>query len=263
MTLQQSSHYKIRLIYGIVLSLLITAVGVCLIVSCLSIYRSGESPFTPETIADRFSKIAVPVFLCLGGIVVGAVLAVVMPSEEARPHARVDMAAKLKKRYARLGADLSTASGEQKIACTGERRKRTYCRIVCGAVCVFSALPLVIYLCDPSHFTPQLNESILAATYMTLPFILLGGVACYVTDCFVRASLKRELKLAESIPTPTDGKLQAPQVSMRHGSRSMNVVRIAMLAIAAALILLGIFNGGMRDVLGKAIKICTECIGLG
>ena len=29
------------------------------------------------------------------------------------------------------------------------------------------------------------------------------------------------------------------------------------------IILLGILNGGMADVLGKAIRICTECIGLG
>ena len=35
------------------------------------------------------------------------------------------------------------------------------------------------------------------------------------------------------------------------------------LAIAAGLIAAGIWNGGLRDVLIKAINICTECIGLG
>ena len=35
------------------------------------------------------------------------------------------------------------------------------------------------------------------------------------------------------------------------------------LYVAAALIVCGIANGGMRDVLVKAINICTECIGLG
>ncbi len=33
--------------------------------------------------------------------------------------------------------------------------------------------------------------------------------------------------------------------------------------LAAALIILGVLNGGMRDVLIKAVRICTECIGLG
>ena len=32
---------------------------------------------------------------------------------------------------------------------------------------------------------------------------------------------------------------------------------------AVLLIVLGIINGGMADVLNKAVKICTECIGLG
>ena len=40
-------------------------------------------------------------------------------------------------------------------------------------------------------------------------------------------------------------------------------VRILICAAAALLIVLGIFNGGARDVLVKAINICTECIGLG
>ena len=40
-------------------------------------------------------------------------------------------------------------------------------------------------------------------------------------------------------------------------------VRICLYCIAAVLIVLGIRNGGMRDVLIKAINICTECIGLG
>ena len=29
------------------------------------------------------------------------------------------------------------------------------------------------------------------------------------------------------------------------------------------LIVLGVLNGGARDVLAKAVKICSECIGLG
>ena len=34
--------------------------------------------------------------------------------------------------------------------------------------------------------------------------------------------------------------------------------------VAAALLLAaGLFNGSARDVFGKAVKICTECVGLG
>ena len=37
----------------------------------------------------------------------------------------------------------------------------------------------------------------------------------------------------------------------------------ALFAAAVLLVVLGVLNGGARDVLAKAIKICSECIGLG
>ena len=46
-------------------------------------------------------------------------------------------------------------------------------------------------------------------------------------------------------------------------SRSPAVLRAALLVLAALLIVHGVFNGSLLDVLYKAINICTECIGLG
>ena len=38
---------------------------------------------------------------------------------------------------------------------------------------------------------------------------------------------------------------------------------LLLFILAAMLLVLGIFNGGLKDVLIKAVNICTECIGLG
>lgn len=54
-----------------------------------------------------------------------------------------------------------------------------------------------------------------------------------------------------------------PPVSQKTVRRKNGAVRIVVGLAAAALIILGVLNGGMRDVLVKAINICTECIGLG
>lgn len=43
----------------------------------------------------------------------------------------------------------------------------------------------------------------------------------------------------------------------------LNVVRAAVLVAAVILIIHGVSNGSMNDVLVKATNICTECIGLG
>ena len=40
-------------------------------------------------------------------------------------------------------------------------------------------------------------------------------------------------------------------------------LRTLLLIAAVILIIAGLFNGSARDVFGKAVKICTECVGLG
>lgn len=57
----------------------------------------------------------------------------------------------------------------------------------------------------------------------------------------------------------TDGNVCSPGYSGTIGKR----VRMVLLIAAIVLIAAGIFNGSARDVFGKAVKICTECIGLG
>ena len=41
------------------------------------------------------------------------------------------------------------------------------------------------------------------------------------------------------------------------------ILRIVILLLAAALIFMGVRNGGMEDVFAKGSSICTECVGLG
>ena len=47
------------------------------------------------------------------------------------------------------------------------------------------------------------------------------------------------------------------------GARKLKTARIAVFAVAVVLVVAGIMNGSMEDMLIKAVNICTECIGLG
>lgn len=66
----------------------------------------------------------------------------------------------------------------------------------------------------------------------------------------------------EKEPAPKACRAQ-PYHDKEMPDRRKNILRAALITLAALLILLGITNGGLWDVLVKAINICTECIGLG
>lgn len=55
----------------------------------------------------------------------------------------------------------------------------------------------------------------------------------------------------------------AGPVKRSSGPKHQGRIRAAVIAAAVILIVAGILNGSARDVLIKAITICTECIGLG
>ena len=46
-------------------------------------------------------------------------------------------------------------------------------------------------------------------------------------------------------------------------ARRLAMLRCTLLVAALLFVVLGVMNGGLYDVLVKAINICTECIGLG
>ena len=48
----------------------------------------------------------------------------------------------------------------------------------------------------------------------------------------------------------------------QQADRKTLILRTAVLVIAVILIVLGIINGGLEDVLDKGSAICTECVGL-
>ena len=49
----------------------------------------------------------------------------------------------------------------------------------------------------------------------------------------------------------------------QQADQKTKILRRAVLIIALILIVIGILNGGLEDVLAKGAAICTECVGLG
>ena len=70
----KETKMRILRIYSILLGVVIVIAGLCLMAACVSIYNSGDQPYSHESVALAFSKIAIPVLACVAMIILGFVL---------------------------------------------------------------------------------------------------------------------------------------------------------------------------------------------
>ncbi len=93
----------LRFTYGIFLSVLTVFVGVLFIIQTWSIYRSAPAqPYTVENISAHFAKIALPVWILVGAVLLNVILALVFPETEKKPKATADVNAALARTKKRL-----------------------------------------------------------------------------------------------------------------------------------------------------------------
>ncbi len=145
-------------------------------------------------------------------------------------------------------------------------RRRTY-RLAAGLAAGALGLFALWYLLDGRHFESWDLETVMgrALWHVGLPSLLLLAVLL-ARDTLVERSLLREraaLTAALRAGGRADPPAPLPEDARQGRGRDMPALRLALYAAALALLILGIWNGGLNDVLVKAINICTECIGLG
>lgn len=258
------TEQKIKRIYAVcgwILSALILVTGICFAVSCVSIYRSGDKPFSRESVALAFEKIAIPVYLCIAGVIGCGVLSLVLPLPTSKVKAITERKITLERVLSGVSEEDLENSLKEKLS--KERRMRQILRVVCVAICLVAAVISAVYACNPSHYTLEnLNGDILSAVLVVLSCAVLSLAACYVLGVLLcDASMKREMEVLSAVPK-TRGVKKEQKISRPQPWRPW-VIRGVILLVGIFFVLMGIFNGGAEDVLGKAIRICTECIGLG
>lgn len=259
---------RIHFIYGLVLSLLILAVGGCFALSCLSIYESGPSPYTRESIAAHFDRIAVPVYICIAGVLGGIVLSLALPLEGSKVKSHRDAAVALEKLSARL--DPAACDEATVASIRGERRFRKGTTVTVGVLSALTMVPALVWCVNPAHFSVEnLNGDIKTAAFFVIPcaVVALGLWVAAVLLC--GASVSRETSAVKAALVSMRGKavnsgqVKSDKKNWASDPRFVWGMRGAVLVVGVLFVVLGVRNGGMADVLGKAIRICTECIGLG
>lgn len=225
---------------------------------CAAIYAEGTSAanltpegvlihsvFSPDIIAAHFSRIAWSVWGWLALLV--TVLAVGRPKDKSiRPTTAAYRLAMLHRRV--------EASPEIR----REQRNRRLLRGLCAGLCALCAAAMALYLLDLQHFASRdLEDTVGQMVRYAAPWSLAALAVLWAAEHLCLRSMEREIALAKPLNKTQPAPKQAAS------ARTPRILRIALYAAALAMIAAGILNGGMRDVLVKAINICTECIGLG
>ena len=133
---------------------------------------------------------------------------------------------------------------------------QTVCCVLLAAV--LAAGSVCIYLEGSAKKSENPLESIYTAENAggalaaAAPFFL--AALCLLIVCLVLGVKDPKAEKPEAVNGPVK-----PKPALKHSG----LIRTAVAAAAALLIIAGILNGSAWDMLVKAITICTECIGLG
>lgn len=156
---------------------------------------------------------------------------------------------------------------EKTDAMRAEERRRRMARGACAGICAVCSVMAARYLANPAHFTSRELEPVIGRMLWHIaPWIFVGFACAILCECVRGRSFRREIELAVRSPERASFKNAQTDSGASREKRARlakTAARAAMFALAVALLALGAANGGMRDVLVKAINICTECIGLG
>ena len=249
---------RIRAVCGILLSLSILVSGICLAAACVGIYHTGDHPFSREVVAEAFSGIAFPVYLCLALVVAAFLLDLLLPGEKARLTPGKQNKLILKRLHSKV--DLSRCEESLRSGVAAQQKSRTLHRGITAGLLILGSVVFLIYALRADSFhQSQINDSMIRAMTVLLPCMLVPFGYGVFTSYRNSASIDREIALLKQ----ADAKKEAPAPSPAPKAKRVVLIRNVILILAAASLVFGFLTGGTADVLTKAVNICTECVGLG
>ena len=256
--MNETGRARVSSVLTWIFSIATVLVAALLIVQCAGIYFEGTSPenlteigvyihsiYSREIVAERFSEIASAVWIWLA-LLVAALFTRTPAQKEALKAPAQNQLSLLKKR------------AEMTDTMRAEENKRKKAGLICVAVCVVCAAAVLLYMTDLTHFKSRDLEPVVGTMLIhVVPWVAAAFACMMVFEQLRYKSILREIEEAKKAPK------KQPEPEKEKDPKGRNLARAVLYAAAVVLLVMGVMNGGMRDVLVKAVNICTECIGLG
>lgn len=279
---------KLQKIYGIKLGILSIIAGLLLIIQTQRIYHRellpSEQIYTVEIVTQYLSQIASVLILWVVAVIAFCVFCQFCPSDDKKLVGTFSQRKKLNRLKAKIPEDKKSAS----------LIKAEKVNTVIIAICILYGMVALVFVCicflDKSNYITDSNEfnptrDMLNMLPQFLPwlgvfFLLASAVSIYL-DYSAKKEMKEVMRLivlcTKDNTLIKQGKYEKKlpnfvqklkdKLSFLQNEKvkkyTLLGARIALPVIGVTLFIIGIFNGGLSDVLKKAIVICTECIGLG
>lgn len=254
MTIDNNTY--IRRIFHILHIISIFVAGICLIAGCLSIYSFGEGAYTRQIVIETFSKISIPVYLCIALTIIGFIWDFIAPvyenETEFKPYDFI-----LKRITSKR--DLNACDEQTLNSIYKERKSRKIHTIIRTIIICISGAVFLGYALNGNNYDTDINASVIKAMWVLIPCLIIPFAYSVFTAYHNEKSLKKEIELVKKAPS----KPKSKKNEVKSDDKIVIIVRFALLFVGVGILLYGYFSGGTADVLTKAINICTECIGLG
>lgn len=255
------ANSKVGRILALITAIFVILTGILFIVCCAHLYfTGGEQPYSRERVGKYL--IAPMIFgiitigLHIGGLIYAALNN--QKIDENSPRTKIELLESFEKRY-----DIKDFGEETRSIILKKRSLRKTFKIFSY---IFSALFFVlifVYIAFFAEFTTEsINADVISALCIVIPLSAIALGIQVVRLYLAEASAGQELELMKAY-IKENGAPKKIEVEKKKKFDYTIIATCVIAGVAIVLVVVGIFNGGMSDVLGKAVRICTECIGLG
>ena len=248
-------------ILAIATAVCVILLGIAFIACCTHLYfTGGDNPFTRESVGNYLVILAVPSFITIALAIGGFVFAYVNKTkdDELAKRTNLEILESFKSRFLFDSFDEDTKANVLAL-----KKQRDAVSIVAIAVSAICAVIALIYFFFGDFSNANHNREIISALALVLPLTAVASAIHVIKLYVVEKCANEEYDLLRASVKKNGISPLAKEIRAEKLVSGVNITKCVILAVAVVFVLIGIFNGGVADVLSKAVKICMECIGLG
>ena len=256
------TNSKYGKIFAISTAICVICLGLVFIICATHLYfTGGENPFSRESVGRYLIILSIPSFITIALAVGGFIFAYInkVKDDEFIPRTNLELLESFKSRF-----DFESFNAKTKYEVILLKNFRDFISVIAIIVSILCPVLILDYFLFIGDFSNvNLNKEILSALAFVIPLSIIGAAIHIPKIYIVESSAKKELILLKTSVKEHGASAIDKKADTQKKIDAVAITRYAIVAVAMVLVIVGVMNGGMADVLGKAVRICTECIGLG